>query len=305
LSTLGKQEDPMELHGLISAMVTPFEAGEAGAVDEVRLRSIVEETIAGGVHALVPNGSTGEFPTQTHDERRRVVEITLDQAAGRVPVVPHIGAMTAADAIRLGRHAEEHGAAGVMVVSPYYEPLDLDETKDYYRRVAGALSLPVMIYNLPVATGVNLPPREVAALAREVDTIRYVKDTSGDFNQGCELIHEHGDVIKTFVGLDTLYFAALVEGGAGSVNGAANFIAPELAAVYDAARAGDLETAGKVWASVYPVMKFLISGGYVAGVKGAMDVIGRSAGDPRLPIHPMSGERRAEFSRIWQTLQSG
>lgn len=295
----------MELHGLISAMVTPFEPGENGAVDETRLRSLVEETIAGGVHGIVPNGSTGEFPTQSFDERRQVVEITLDQVAGRVPVVPHIGAMTAGEAIRLGRHAEELGAAAVMVVSPYYEPLDLEETKDYYRRVAGALSVPVMVYNLPVATGVNLAPSEVAALAHEVETIRYVKDTSGDFNQGCELIHGYGDVIKTFVGLDTLYFAALAEGGAGSVNGAANFIAPELAAVYDATRAGDVETAGKVWASAYPVMKFLVSGGYVAGVKGAMDVIGRSAGDPRLPIHPLSDERRAEFGRIWQTLQAG
>ena len=256
------------------------------------------------VHGIVPNGSTGEFTAMSHDERRLVAEITLDQVSGRVPVVPHIGAMTAAEAISLGKHAEESGSAGVMLVAPYYEPLDLAETLDFYRTVAGALSMPVMIYNLPVATGVNLLPSQVAALAREVENIQYVKDTSGDLSQASELIHEHGDVIKTFVGLDTLYFSSLAIGATGSVNGAANFIAPELVAIYDAVQEGDLAGARKIWVSVYPIMKFLVSGGYVSGVKGAMDIAGKSVGKPRLPIHPLPEDRHPEIVAALQHLAS-
>lgn len=284
----------MELHGLLSALATPF-THDGAQVDEPRLRELIERTITGRVHGIVPNGSTGEFTALSPEERRHVVEVTIDQVAGRIPVVPHIGAMTPSEAIALGRHAETSGASGVMLVAPYYEPLDTMEVMDFYRRVAGSLSIPVMIYNLPVATGVNLLPAQVAQLASEVDTIQYVKDTTGDLSQAAELIHGYGDVVKTFVGQDTLYFTALVEGSAGSVNGAANIIASPLVAVYDQVKAGQLAAARTTWESVYPVMKFLVSGGYVSGVKAALDVAGYSIGDPRLPIHPASSERRAEI----------
>lgn len=286
-----------EIRGLLSAVATPFTAGGA-SIDEPRLRALVTSTIEGGVHGLVPCGSTGEFMNQTNAERRQVVEIILDEAGGRVPVLPHVGALTTPEAIGLAKHAEEHGAAGVMVVAPFYEPLDLDETLDYFRAVADAITVPVMIYNLPIATGVNLEPAVVAELARQVPNIKYVKDTSGDMGQATKLIHDYGDVIDTFVGQDNLYFAALVEGGAGSVNGAANFITPQLVAVYDAVQQSRIEDAKKVWNEIFPVMQFLVSGGYVSGVKGAMDVLGLSLGDPRLPIHPLSEDRRTEFKRI-------
>lgn len=290
-----------ELHGLMSAMSTPLTSDGTG-IDEPILRELTERTIQGGVHGLVPCGSTGEFAALTNAERRQVVEIVIDQTAGRVPVVPHVGAMSTAEASSLARHAEAAGAAGLMVVAPYYEPLDLEETKRYFLDVASAISLPVMVYNLPVATGVNLEPAEVADLAVKAQNIQYVKDTSGDFSQAARLIHDHGDVLKTFVGWDTLYLAALVEGGAGSVNGAANFVSPQLVQVYNSVQAGDLKAAKATWAEIFPLMQFLVSGGYVAAVKAALQILGYPAGAARAPIGDLPADRRTELEQILKNL---
>lgn len=290
-----------ELYGLMSAMSTPM-TEDGSAVDENILRELTERTINAGVHGLVPCGSTGEFAALTGDERRKVVEIVLDQTAGRVPVVPHVGAMSTYEAIAHAKHAEAAGASGLMVVAPYYEPLSLEETKRYFVDVANAVGIPVMVYNLPVATGVNLQPSEVAALARQADNIQYVKDTSGDFSQAAQLIHDHGDVVKTFVGWDTLYLAALVEGSAGSVNGAANLIAPQLREIYDNVQAGKLTEAKATWDQVFPLMQFLVSGGYVGAVKTALRILGYPAGSARQPIGDLPAERRSELEQILKTL---
>jgi 4-hydroxy-tetrahydrodipicolinate synthase len=285
------------LHGLLTALVTPFtEGGEQ--VDEANLRSLVEDNIGCNVHGLVAAGSTGEFAAMSDKERREVVEIVIDQAAGRVPVIAQTGAMTTREAIDLSRHAQSAGAAAVMVVAPYYEPLTLGETLHHFRAVASSVDIDVMVYNLPVATGVNLLPNDVADLAASVPNVKYLKDTSGDFAQGALLIHEYSDVVGVFIGHDTLYFAALVEGALGAVNGAANVVATELVDIYDRIHAGDIVGARDVWNQVFPFAQFLVSGGYVTGVKGALDVIGRSTGAPRPPQETLGGDREVELRGI-------
>jgi 4-hydroxy-tetrahydrodipicolinate synthase len=284
-------------HGLLTALVTPFSA-DGEAVDDGALRELVEHVVTAGGHGLVACGSTGEFAAQTGAERRQVLESVLDQTAGRVPVVAHTGAMTTREAVALARHAEQAGAAGLMVVAPYYEPLSVGEVKAYYRDVAAAVSCDIMVYNLPVATGVNLQPEDIADLASKHQNIRYVKDTSGSFSQGTRLVHDYRDLVSTFVGEDTFYFAALVDGAAGSVNGAGNFIPAELAAIYESVRAGDTGAARREWDRVFPVMRFLVSGGYVTGVKGALKHLGLPGGDPRAPIGRLSRERAAELAEI-------
>lgn len=281
----------MELHGLMSALATPF-AGGGESIDEAVLRNHVDQQLADGVHVVIPVGSTGEFTSLTHDERRQVAEIVIDQVAGRVPVVPHVGAMTAKEAIALAKHAEEKGADAIMAVAPYYESPPLEDVLDYYRKIAGSVSIPVMVYNAPLATGCNIDPDSMAGLAREVEQIKYVKDTSCDMHQAGILIHEYGDLFKTFVGLDTLYFTSLAAGGAGAINGAANLIPRELVAVYDAVRAGTLAEAVKTWEIAYPVMKFLTTVPYNAGVKAGLQILGKDFGDPREPLNPLSAEAR-------------
>jgi 4-hydroxy-tetrahydrodipicolinate synthase len=292
-----------DIAGVLSAVVTPF-AGPDTELDEPRLRELVDRTVAGGVHGLVPCGSTGEFAAMSLDERRTVVEVVLDQTRGRVPVISHVGAMTTRDAVALAKHAETSGAAAVMAVAPYYEPLTVGEIKHYFRAVADAVTIPVVLYNLPVATGVNLTPDDVADLARGTANIQYVKDTTGDLSQAARLIHDFGDVIKTFVGWDTLFFTSLLEGSPGSIVGAANFIAPQLRAVYDAVKSDDVATARAEWLRIFPVMQFLVSGGYVAAVRGALDILGYPVGPARAPIEELEPARRSELENLLKDLRS-
>lgn len=293
----------MVLKGVLSAVATPLGADQS--LDEARLRTLVEATIASGVHGLVPGGSTGEFAHLTVDERRRVAEVVLDQTAARVPVVVHTGALTTAEAVALSKHAEQAGATAVMAVAPYYDRLTLAEARTYFRDIADAVALPVVVYNLPMATGVNFSPDDLASLAASAGNISYVKDTSGDFNQVARLVHDYSDVISTFVGWDTMLLAAFVEGAAGSIIGATNFLGSQLVALWDAVQLGDLSAARREWAEVFPVMRFLVSGGYVGGIKGAFEVLGASIGPPRAPVAGLDAERKAELEAILKPLALG
>lgn len=278
-----------DLRGVFSAVATPFTPDQE--LDEAGLRTLVDRTINAGVHGLVPCGSTGEFSTLTRAERERIVEVVVEQAAGRVPVVPHTGATSTREAIELSRHAEKVGVEAIMVVAPYYEPFSIPEVKKYYADVAGSVAIPVMAYNLPAATGVNLTPQILGELIDEVPNVKYVKDTSGDFTAAAQLIHEYGEAVSVFVGWDTLFLAALLEGAAGSVIGAANVVPHQLVAVYDAVQAGDLALARQHWKAVFPLMSTFVSGGYNAGIKGGMQLIGAPGGPQRSPGADADPER--------------
>jgi 4-hydroxy-tetrahydrodipicolinate synthase len=288
------------LSGVLTALVTPFD--HAGAVEEATLRRIVDRNIDGGVHGVVACGSTGEFTTLTGAERRLVVETVIDQAAGRVPVVAQTGAQSTAEAIELSQHAEKAGASVLMVVTPYYEPLSIEETKLYLRTVADSVSIPVMLYNLPVATGVNMTPDFVGELAREVDNILYVKDTTGDLAQAGKLIHHFGDVISTFVGWDSLLLAALVEGAAGVMAGTANIFAADLVSIHDAISDRELDRARSEWERLYPLMDAIMSAPFVPAVKAALNATGLAAGNPRLPVLPLEPEAAADVVRLASAL---
>jgi 4-hydroxy-tetrahydrodipicolinate synthase len=288
---------PSQLHGVLTALATPF--APDGRVDTDTLRRLVDRSIDGGVHGVVACGSTGEFAAMSGAERRLVVETVVDQAAGRVPVVAQTGAMSTAKAIELTRHAQGAGASAAMVVAPYYEPLTLDETLDYLRAVAEAVDIEIMLYNLPVATGVNLPPETVGTLAREVPNIRSIKDTSADLAQAGQLIHNHGDVISTFVGLDSLMLAALTEGAAGVMAGTANVMPAQLVSVYQAVNDGDLDRARAEWAQLYPLMDAIMNAPFVAAIKSVLNTLGVPAGVPRAPVHELdaaTGERIAALA---------
>ena len=292
-----------ELRGVLNALLTPF-TSDGEVIEERQLRALVDHSIRGGIHGLVPCGSTGEFTSLSLDERKLVLEIVLDETAGRVPVVAHTGAMTTREAVSLSRHAERAGASAVMLVAPYYEPLTLNEVSRYYQDVAGSVGVSVMVYNLPAATGVNLNPEEIAKLAALVPNIRYVKDTSGDMSQAARLIHEYGDVISTFVGLDTLYFASILEGASGSVLGTGNLLPSELAAIWDALQAQELERARAMWAEIFPLMRFLVSGSYVAGLKSGLEILGFPVGVPRAPLDALGEPQLSDLKKILSALPS-
>lgn len=276
----------MRLGGVLVALATPFGA-DGSSVDEPALRRLVDAVIGGGVAGIVPCGSTGEFTSLTNEERRRVAEVVLDQAAGRVPVVPHVGAMTTHEAAGLARHAEAAGAAGVMAVAPWYEPLTLDETHAYFTGIAGSISIPVMAYNLPVATGNNLTGEWLAALAEETGNVCYVKDTSGDLAQAQRLAKDFGHLLGVFVGWDTLLAPAFIAGVAGTVVGAANFLAPQIVEVWQLVQSGRPDEALERWAHILPVLETLTSGHYNGGIKLGLEMIGLASGPNRDPVLPV------------------
>ncbi|WP_416972683.1 4-hydroxy-tetrahydrodipicolinate synthase [Streptomyces sp. 4F14] len=291
-----------ELSGVLTALATPFAAD--GRVDEKTLRLLVDRSVDAGVGGVVACGSTGEFAALSAAERRLVVETVVDQTAGRVPVIAQTGALSTREAVELSRHAQDAGASVLMVVAPFYEPLTLDETSRYLRTVAAAVDVPVMLYNLPGATGVNLTPDTVGRLAREVDTIHYIKDTSGDMAQAGQLIRYHGDVVSTFVGWDSLLLQAIAEGAAGVMSGVANVIPGELVSVYRALKDGDLRRGQAEWARIYPLVDAFLSAPFVQAVKSALAAAGVPAGDPREPLLPLDETTAARIAALLKGVQA-
>jgi len=285
-----------QLHGVLTALATPFAAD--GSIDHPLLRRLVDRSIDGGVDGVVACGSTGEFAAMTGAERRALVETVVDQAAGRIPVVAQTGAVATAEADELSRHAEAAGASVLMVVAPYYEALTVAETLTYLRTVADSVQIPIMLYNLPAATGVNLTPDLVGALAREVDNIRYIKDTSADMAQAGQLIHRHADVISTFVGWDSLLLAALTEGAAGVMAGTANVFPAHLTSIHHALQAGDLDRARREWARIYPLMDAIMSAPFIPAIKTALDAVGFPIGHPRRPLLDLDPDTAATITAL-------
>lgn len=289
-----------QLSGVLTALATPFASD--GEIDEKTLRRLVDRSIDGGVDGVVACGSTGEYTAMSGAERRQIVETVIDQTAGRVPVIAQTGALSTKEAVELSRHAQDAGASVLMVVAPYYEPLSLDETLRYLRTVADAVHIPIMLYNLPGATGVNLTPDIVGQLAREVENIRYIKDTSADMAQAGQLIHHHGDVISTFIGWDSLLLTSIAEGAAGVMAGTANVMPAELVSVHRALVAGDLNRARAEWARIYPLMDAIMSAPFIPAIKGALDAVGIPVGSPREPMLGLDADTTAKIAALIEEL---
>jgi 4-hydroxy-tetrahydrodipicolinate synthase len=296
-----REEMTVQLRGILTALATPFTT-DGERIDETKLRALVDRSIDGGVHGIVACGSTGEFSAMSGDERRFVVETVVDQAAHRVPVVAQTGATSITEAIALSRHAQSTGADVIMTVAPYYEALSVEETVSYLRTVAGSVDIPVMLYNLPPATGVDLHPDTVGALAREVDNIRYIKNTTVDMAQSAQLIHNYGDVISTFVGWDSLLLSALAEGADGVMAGTANVVPNELVAVYDAIATDNLGQARELWAQVYPLIDAMISQPFIAAVKAGLAAVGFDIGNPRPPVAPLDPAAADHITKLAATI---
>jgi 4-hydroxy-tetrahydrodipicolinate synthase len=289
-----------QLRGVLTALSTPFDQDEA--IDLAALRRVVDRSVEAGVDGVVAAGSTGEVGSLSAEERLLLIDTVVEQTAGRVPVIAQTGATTTAEAIRLSRAAQASGADVLMLLTPYYEPLSLEETVGYVKDVAAAVDLPVMLYNIPDVTGVNLDHETVRALATEVDNIRYIKDSSADWEQALRLIHHHGDVIGTFIGWDAYLYSALVEGAAGVMAGTANVVPDEVVAVARLIREGDLSTALAQWKRLYPVIDRLLAGPFIPAVKAGLALQGVPAGAPRRPMAAYTDEQTEALRPLLSTL---
>lgn len=277
------------LCGVLTALSTPFDQDEA--IDVTTVRRVVDRSIDAGVDGVVAAGSTGEVGSLSSDERLLLIDTVIEQAGGRVPVIAQTGATTTAEAIRLSRAAERSGADVLMLLTPYYEPLSEAETVAYIKDVAAAVDIPIMLYNIPAVTGINLGHETVRSLATEVENIRYIKDSSADWEQALRLIHHHSDVIGTFIGWDVYLYSALVEGAAGVMAGAANVVPHEIVAIKRLIAEGDLNGALALWKRLFPVIDHLLAVPFIPAVKAGLELQGVPAGNPRRPMAPLTAEQ--------------
>ena len=266
-----------EFHGVLPALITPF-TEDGGAVDAVALAENVERLVAAGVGGLVPGGSTGEFTTLSSAERRQVTEVTIEAAGGRVPVVPGTGALSTRETVELSVHAERAGAAAVMVVPPFYDAPRWPELLAHYGAVADAISIPIVYYNLPGATGVELTAEQLRELP-----ISALKDTGGDAVAATELIQTDGPTLLN--GYDTLTFAALAAGVEAVVWGAASILPEQCVELHRLLIDDiDLPAARELWARLWPLCRFLEGQSYSAAVKTACRLVGDTTGPVRAPL---------------------
>ena len=280
--------------GSIVAIVTPF---VNDAVDEERLRELVEFQIANGTDAIVPCGTTGESSTLDYEEHDRVIEIVVQQTKGRVPVIAGTGSNSTKEAIELTEHARKLGADGALLVTPYYNKPTQEGLYRHYRAVAEAVPLPQILYNVPGRTGVNLLPETVARLA-EIANIVAIKEATGSLQQASEVIALCGDKLDVLSGDDFITFPMMACGAKGVISVVANIMPKEVAALVDAFVAGNMEEARQWHLKLLKISNAMFIETNPVPVKTAVALMGKATDEVRLPLAPMSDANRAKLAAI-------
>ena len=272
------------LRGCGTALVTPF--AKDGSVDEAALRKLVDWQIAEGVHFLVPCGSTGEAATMTAAEHRRVVEITVEQAKGRVPIVAGAASNDTAKAVAMSREMKAAGATHLLHASPMYNKPPQRGIIAHFERVADATDLPIVVYNVPGRTGSNIEAKTTLALAK-VRNIVAVKEASGNLGQITDILKDRPDHFSVLSGDDEMTLAVMAAGGDGIISVVSNATPALMAQLYEAAAKGDFAKARKTHFQLLPWMRAAFIESNPLPVKAAMAMLGRMGNNLRLPLVPM------------------
>ena len=282
--------------GCGTALVTPFTRD--GALDEARVRSLARRQIEAGIHFLVPCGTTGESPTLSGDERARVVELVVEEAAGRVPVLAGAGGYDTREVIASALRFKRLGAAGILSVTPYYNKPTQEGLFQHYRAIAGEVGLPVIVYNVPGRTGCNV---EVATLVRlsAVANIAGVKEASGNVSQMCEICAAVPDDFVVLSGDDALTLPLMAIGGQGIISVIANEAPADMTRMVELAEQDDFAGARQVHRRLMPLMSANFVESNPIPVKAAMAAMGLLEEVYRLPMVPPSDASRR---RIVQAL---
>lgn len=285
------------LRGCAAALVTPFRA--SGAIDEDRLRSLIEYQIAGGVRLLVPCGTTGESATMTEEEDQRVIQITVEAARGRARVIAGTGSNATDSAIEYSRIARDLGADAVLVVAPYYNKPTQEGMYAHFRAVAEAVSdLPVVIYNVPGRTGSNITAPTALRLAREVENIAAVKEASGDLAQIMAILRERPESFRVFSGDDALTLALIALGADGVISVASNEAPVLMSQMVELALAGDWEAARSLHYKLLPLMEANFIESSPGPVKAALALMNLIEENFRLPLVPVQEKTRARMREV-------
>ena len=273
------------LSGCGTALVTPFT--KDGAVDEPALRKLVDWQLAEGIHMVVPCGSTGEAVTLTPQEHRRVVEITVAEVNGRVPVIAGAGSNDTKKAVALSKEMKAAGATHLLHVSPMYNKPPQRGIIEHFKRLADATDLPIIVYNVPGRTGSNIEAKTTLALA-SIPNIAAVKEASGNPSQITDIIKDRPEHFAVLSGDDELTLAVMAAGADGVISVVSNATPAAMARLCDAAAAGDFATARRLHLQLLPWMRAAFVESNPIPVKAAMALLGRMENRLRLPLVPLA-----------------
>ncbi len=282
-----------KFHGSMPALITPFRDGK---IDEEAFRALVDWQISAGSHGLVPVGTTGESPTLSHEEHRRVVDMCIDEARGRVPVIAGAGSNNTHEAIELARHAEKAGADAILVVTPYYNKPTQDGLYQHFKAVNDSVGVPIIIYNIPPRSVVDMSVETMKRL-HELKNIVGVKDATGDVGRVSRQRHAMGHEFIQLSGEDMTALACMAAGGHGCISVVAN-VAPTLCAdLMEAALKGDYAKALNIQDRLTPLHAAIFAEPGVCGAKYALSILGRVRNEMRLPLIPIGEASEALIRR--------
>lgn len=287
------------IKGIITPIITPMNPDESVNLPE--LRNQIERQIAGGVHGIFCFGTNGEGYILSTQEKEEILEATIDQVKGRVPIYAGTGCISTRDTIYMSRRAQELGADVLSIITPSFAAASQKELYDHYCEVAKHVDLPIVLYNIPPRTGNKLLPETVAKLARDVDVIQGAKDSSGDLENLKAYIRLTQDVGKPFsvlAGNDGAILTCLKEGGAGGIAGRANLYPKSLASIYNSFVAGDIAQAEKLQDAVATLQRVFRFGNPNTVIKKAVAMLGYPVGDCRRPFNYLCDEGIAELQAV-------
>ena len=282
--------------GSIVALVTPL---RNGLIDEVALRELVEFQIENGTHGIVPCGCTGESATLTYEEQERVTEIVLETVNKRVPVIAGTGSNSTEEALRLTRHAKKAGADGVLMITPYYNKPTQEGLYRHYTEVASKVDVPIVLYNVPSRTGINMLPATVARLAK-MDNVVAIKEASGSLEQMSHIVALcHGD-FTLLSGDDSITLPLLSIGGKGVISVAANVAPRDTATLVDEFLAGNHDRAIEMHYKLLPLVEAMFYETNPIPVKTALALMGKISGELRLPLCEMSEANKERLTGVME-----
>jgi 4-hydroxy-tetrahydrodipicolinate synthase len=293
-----------KLHGVLAALVTPMKSNED--VDYGKLGRFTDHLIRQGVHGIIPLGSTGEYYALSAAERESVLRLVLEAASGRVPVIAGTNAGATREVVVYSRQAEQLGCAGVMLAAPYYSLPRPEELYAHFRAVNNAIGVPIMLYNYPGRTGVDMSPEFIARLS-ELKNLRYVKESTGEMPRITELLRRCGDSLGVFCGCDTIALESLMVGAIGWVGGVVNVLPASHAKLYElAVEKKDYAAARKLFFDMLPTLELMEGGGkYTQWVKAACGLMGRPVGAPRAPLRAATAAELRQLKAALVELPEG
>ena len=280
--------------GSMIPIVTPFKDGE---IDKQGFIHLIEFHLTSGSHGIIPCGTTGESATLTHKEHEQLINISVEAVNHRVPVIAGTGSNSTAEAIKLTACAQKAGADGALLITPYYNKPTQEGLYQHYRAIALETDLPLVLYNVPGRTAVNMLPETVARLA-ELPAIVGIKEASGSLSQICDIIHLCGENCRVFSGDDFVNYPLLAVGGMGVISVTANIVPGKVAAMWDAFASGDHGTALSLHYELLALHNAMFIETNPIPVKTALGLMGKITDEMRLPLTSMAPGNREELRKV-------